>query len=152
VFISIVQKEVITSKDRKGTEIITDRCAIGLHVISKIEQKFFKGVISPYTYAECFKKRQGERMVDEKQDIVIEYLNNDTLFDLIVIDRTIGVQANSLCRSLGIMPTDAIHIACAMSVGCDTFLTWDGKLAKKAKIPGLLVKEPQIIGQVDLGI
>ena len=150
VFIAIVMAEIITVI-KNGVKHDIDRRAIGIHVIEKIERKLFKGAVSPYTYAECYKRRQGSRLAPDSQDLVLEYLNNDECFDLIEVDRTIGIKANSLCRTYGIMPTDAIHVACALSAGCDKFLTWDEKLAK-AKIPGLSIEAPRIIGQTGFGI
>ena len=114
---------------------------------SKIDKKEFKGAICPYTYAECCKPRDGNPLNLQELDAIIEYLKNDQIYELVNVDRAIGLKTNELCRTYGVKPTDAIHLACALKVGCDVFLTWDSKLIQRAMVPGLSVEEPRILGQ-----
>jgi predicted nucleic acid-binding protein len=142
VFIAVVNKETV-----KGV----NRGQIGYHVLRQAEQGLFKVGVCPYTYAECFKMRRGDRQSDQSQDLIIEYLSNYDVFHLVDVDRSIGKHANSLSRTYGIMPTDAIHVACALRAGCDKFLTWDEDLPKLG-IPGIDVEEPAILGQTYIDI
>ena len=120
---------------------------ISQNVLTNIENKMFKGVICPYTYAECHKDRTGKATYQDIEALVIDHLNNDAIFDLIQVSRSIGIKANELCRTYGVHPVDAIHLACALYAGCDRLLTWDSNLIKKANLPDLIVEEPRIIGQ-----
>jgi predicted nucleic acid-binding protein len=68
-------------------------------------------------------------VVRSKNDIairrVMQFLEEDRLFQLVPIDRIICIQAGVLRGETGMKTPDAIHVASAMSASCSHFLTND---------------------------
>ena len=96
--------------------------------------------------AEVYKKKRFKTPIGEQLDEFLE-LANEAYFEIIEVDREIGIEAHKLCREhadFGLMPSDAVHLACAIRAGCDVLLTWDRPLAsithKKIRI-----EEPTIL-------
>ena len=72
------------------------------------------------------------------QDLVTEVIGR---FDLIEPDRTIYRQAGLLAGS-GVRSLDAIHVAIALRIGTDRFVTYDARQAEAASGAGLSVAAP----------
>lgn len=46
---------------------------------------------------------------------------------------------------------DAVHLTCALRAGCDVLLTWDNDFNAVVH-PQIRIEQPQIIGQLKLGL
>jgi predicted nucleic acid-binding protein len=122
-----------------------DRAAIAEHILLEAEERHsYRITISALTLAEVYKvKGRPERLSNKLTKDLLLYFENEW-FDVIPVDRSIGEEANRFCREYGILPNDAIHLACALRAGCDVLLAWDDRFCK-VNHPDIRVEEPQII-------
>lgn len=131
---------------KKG-EVIegVDRAAIAEHILLQADENHaYRITISALTIAEVYKvRRGGERLSKRATEDLLLYFQHDW-FDIIPVDRRIGEDANGFCRQYGILPNDAIHLACALRASCDVLLAWDGRFCK-VNHPSIRLEEPQII-------
>lgn len=139
VFIGWIKGEVIDGVDRK---------AVADHILYLAESKTYRITISALTLAEVHKKRRMPALTEEEDKKILLFFEHE-YFDLVDVDREIGEQANQFCRAYGLMPNDAIHLACALRAGCDVLLSWDAGLNKVVR-PDIRLEMPQILGQPPL--
>lgn len=135
-FISWLKGEVV-----KGVP----RGDIVAHILSQAEAGDFKIHTSAITLAEVHKLRSAPALADDQDEKILAYFEHDFIL-IIDVDRRIGEEANRLCRQHGILPNDAIHLACALHAGCDILLAWDDRFVK-VQHPGMRLEEPQRLGQ-----
>ena len=88
-------------------------------------------------------------MLTNDQDEKILAFFEHEFIELIDVDRAIGEEANRICRNHGLLPADAIHLACALRARCEVLLAWDDRITKTVH-PNIRLEEPQIIGQMVL--
>jgi predicted nucleic acid-binding protein len=136
VFIAWKKGEVVAGVDRFG---------IAQHILLEAEEGHaYRITISALTLAEVYKvKGRPERLSNKLTEELLLYFQNDW-FDVIPVDRSIGEEANLFCRQYGILPNDAIHLACALRASCDVLLAWDKRFCK-VNHPSIRLEEPQII-------
>ena len=127
---------------------ITDRKDIADHILKLAENGTFKICASALTLAEVHKKRGSPQLSADEDRRILEFFEHEFI-DIVDIDRTIGEQANRLCRQYPIRPNDAIHLACALKAKCDVLLTWDNPLAS-VQHPDIVIENPRKIGQLNL--
>jgi predicted nucleic acid-binding protein len=142
VFIAWIKGEQIGGVDRK---------AIVEHILSVAQQGKFKIYTSALTLAEVHKKRNQPALSSDQDDRILAFFEHDFI-ELIEIDRRTGEHANRLCRefvSNGLLPNDALHLACALSAGCDVLLAWDARLTS-IRHADITVEEPSFIGERQL--
>lgn len=140
IFIGWIKGEVVDRVDRQR---------VATHLLTLAERKVFKIYICAVTLAEVHKRRRDPVALTPDQDErILEFFEHD-FFEVMDVDRQIGEEANRLCRQLGLLPNDAIHLACALRGRSDVLLTWDKSFAAK-KHPGIRIEEPQILGQLSL--
>ena len=85
----------------------------------------FKIFIAAAAIAEVYKTQSWGTSDQDRLDELFCLLDED-LITPIELDRSVAVEAHSLCRKhSSLRPFDAIHLACAASAGCDYLLTWD---------------------------
>ena len=123
------------------------RGVIYQHLLEEVRAGTFRILLSAMALAEVYKKKRfttsSERLIDEFLQLVEgEYV------DVIEVDREVGIQANRLCRDHArdkLSPMDAIHLACAISAGCDVLLTWDRPFSAVIH-PEIRIEEPRLRG------
>ena len=152
VFIVWIKGEVVDLKNGMG-EVVgrEDRGRIGEHILSLAEANEFPAYISALTIAEVHKKRHGQTLTGEEDSRILDYFRSEFIKH-IDVDRTIGEEANRLCRRFEaerLLPNDAIHLACALRAGCDVLLSWDGPLTS-IKHEKIRIEKPRMIGQARL--
>jgi predicted nucleic acid-binding protein len=101
--------------------------------------------ISAFAIAETFKKKTHPKPTDKMLDAFLEYINEDFV-RVIELDRETALHAHELCRQFaanGLMPSDAVHLACALRAGCDVLLAWDGPLTSVVH-SDIRIEEPRI--------
>jgi predicted nucleic acid-binding protein len=153
VFIAWIKGEIIEIQEpqKKGKPPVVkriDRKGIVDHILTLAEKGEFKIYSSTLTLAEVHKKRNHPQLAAEQDEKILAFFENDFI-ELVDVDRTIGEEANKLCREYGLLPADAIHLACALRAGCEVLLAWDDRLTKVSH-PNIRIEEPQIIGQMAL--
>lgn len=125
------------------------RGRIGEHILKLAEAGTYQIYTAALTLAEVYKRRKGRTLTPEENGTILKYFENEFI-QIIEVDRSIGEEANSLCRKYaGLWPNDAIHMACAKRAGCDVLLSWDDTL-NGIKDFEVRMEEPQIIGQPSL--
>ena len=139
VFIGWLKGEVVNGIDRKR---------IAEHILTRAANGDFLVHISALTLAEVHKKREYERLTDQEDEEILAFFRTEFIV-LIEVNRKIGEQANRFCRTYGLSPVDAIHLACALDAGCDALLSWDEKLVA-VNHPHIRCERPQILGQLPL--
>jgi predicted nucleic acid-binding protein len=151
VFIGWIKNERIPQHNPDGTPVLdinkkpvmTERGKIAEHLLTLAEHRVFPVVISAVTIAEVHKKRGKVKLEGDENQNVLDYLEHDFV-NVVIVDRAIGEEANRLCRKYekeGLMPNDAIHLACAIKAGCDVLLSWDGVL-NSIKDCGIRIERP----------
>jgi predicted nucleic acid-binding protein len=135
VFLSWLKGEVIVG---------IDRGAVGHHLMALAERGIFPIVTSALTLAEVHKLRSGPVTPNELDESLLAFFEHDYML-IVDADRSIGEEANRLCRKYGIYPMDAVHLASALRARCDVLLAWDNRFAKVSD-PVIRIEEPQIIG------
>lgn len=142
VFIGWLNREVIKNKDRR---------AIYRHIEERAKQGEYKIVISALTIAEVAKIPDPSLspLPPSGGEEIVKYFESE-FFDFVVVDRTIGEDANRLVRRFGLMGGDAVHLACALRAKCDVFLQWDRDFNKVTTPIGIEIEEPRILGQTNI--
>ena len=140
VFIAFVKGEV----DGGGV----NRFAIAQHILRQAAAGRFLVHTSTLTLAEVHKLRTGPVLADEDDERLLRFFENE-YFRFIDVDRTIGEQANRFCRRYGLLPNDAIHLACALRADCDVLLAGDNRFARVTG-EAIRIEAPEIIGQAEL--
>ncbi len=122
-----------------------NRAAIAEHILLQAEeQSLYHVTISALTIAEVYKvKGQQQRQSDQTVHELLRYFQH-AWFEVIPVDRNVGEEANAFCRRYGILPNDAIHLACALRGGCDVLLAWDNRFCN-VNHPDIRIEEPQVI-------
>lgn len=115
------------------------------HILSQAEVGEFKIHTSAITLAEVHKLRSTPALADDQDERILAYFEHDFII-VIDVDRGIGEHANRLCRQYGILPNDAIHLACALRASCDVLLAWDDRFVK-VQHPSIRLEAPQRLGQ-----
>ncbi len=165
VFIGTIRHEVIERKEtvfrpdvnKKGQpiqrqETIIHRVEsgkIGAHILTLAQEGTFLVYTSSLTLAEVHKQRHQDQLSNEQDENILAFFEHDWI-KLIDIDRRIGEQANEFCRTYGVYPNDAIHLACALRAGCDVLLTWDLDFVNAVQHSYISVEQPQALGQLRL--
>lgn len=135
-FISWLKGEVV-----KGVA----RGDIVAHIPSQAEAGDFRIHTAAITLAEVHKLRSTPALANDQDERILSYFEHDFII-VIDVDRGIGELANKLCRQFGILPNDAIHLACALRAGCDVLLAWDDRFVK-VQHPNIRLEKPQRLGQ-----
>jgi predicted nucleic acid-binding protein len=125
-----------------------DRKEIANHILGLASKKVFKINTSALTLAEVHKIKGHNKLDDSQDEKILAYFEHDFI-NIIDVDRQIGEEANRFCRQFGILPNDAIHIACAIRAECDVLLAWDDRLTA-VDHPRIRIEPPKIIGQLSL--
>ncbi len=139
VFVAWINNEVVRGIDRR---------AVADHILNLAERGAFRIHTSTLTLAEVHKLRGTSPLASRSDEAILAYFEHDFI-QLVDVDRSIGEEANRLCRAHGIYPNDAIHLACALRAGCDVLLAWDDRFVK-ARHPSIRIEEPQMIGQAEM--
>lgn len=139
IFIGWIKNEVVDG---------VERGKIADHVLKLAEAGTFQVYTSALTIAEVHKRKRGPTLTEKENETILKYFENEFI-QIIDVDRSIGEEANALCRKYsaqGLWPIDAIQMACARRGGCDVLLSWDKTIngIKDFEVP---TEEPQIIGQ-----
>jgi predicted nucleic acid-binding protein len=123
----------------------TDRADVAEHILLLAERGHFKVFISSLRLAEVYKPQGYDPLNPTQNQRLLDYFEHE-FFELVIVDRDIGLEANRIAAMHGLNPNDAIHTACALRAGCDVVLTWDKRfLAKTA--PGIGIERPEKRGQ-----
>ncbi len=96
VFIAWIKGEKITRKDASGVEEIIDRGKIGEHILTLAEKQLFPIIISALTIAEVHKKKNMPKLDKDENQNILGYFEHDFVSP-VVVDRSIGEEANRLC-------------------------------------------------------
>ena len=128
----------------------TDCADIAEHILLQAEQGLFKVYISSLTLAEVYKPKGYDPLNPTQNQRILDYFEND-FFEMVIVDRDIGLEANWIAAMCGLNPNDAIHTACALRAGCDVVLTWDKPFLNKT-VPGIRIERPQKLGQLSFDI
>jgi predicted nucleic acid-binding protein len=131
VFIAWLKGEMIKGVDRR---LAADR------LLRNAETGAYPATTSALTLAEVHKLRVGPSLPSEEDEQILRYFRQP-FFEIVVVDRQLGEEANRLCRMHGIYPNDGIHLACAMRAGCDVLFAWDDRFIRVQQ-PGIRVLEP----------
>lgn len=133
-----------------------DRAAIADQILAAAEPPTsgYKIHTSALTLAEVYKLRQGPRLLpDDPQTAAainrfLDFCEHEYV-EIIDVDRYIGIHAHHLCVQYGILPNDAIHLACALRAKCDVLLAWDDRFVNVTRhgINEISVEEPRLMGQ-----
>lgn len=107
----------------------------------------FEVYISSITLAEVYKTKRNSGTPTDGP-LLDEFLERiETPFvKVIEIDRQIGLSAHALCRKFAankLWPNDALHLACALSAGCDVLIAWDRPLVSVTH-DKIRIEEPSI--------
>lgn len=133
LFIGWIMGEV----DKDGT----DRADVVEHILQQAEQGLFKVYISSLTLAEVYKPKGYDSLNPSQNQRILDYFEHE-FFEMVIVDRDIGLEANRIAAMYGLNPNDAIHTACALRAGCDVILTWDIRFLSKA-VPGIRIERPE---------
>ncbi len=123
----------------------TDRGRIADHILDLAERGEFRICISSLTLPEVHRLKRGTPLDDAQDNRVLEFFEHSWI-DVVDVDREIGEQANRFCRRYGLMPNDAIHLACALRAKCDVLLSWDRDF-KGIQHQDIRIEKPRLVGQ-----
>jgi predicted nucleic acid-binding protein len=118
-------------------------------VILRAERGDVLIVTSALTIAEVLWMRDGPRLTKDKAAIVQKFFRRSYI-RVVNVNRKISEAAQFHVWDSDIRPKDAIHVATAISFGCDALETFDKALiAKSGKVgaPLLLIREPEAAAQ-----
>ncbi len=129
----------------------SDCADIVQHLLQQAERGVFKVYISSLTLAEVYKPKGYDPLKPTQNQRLLEYFEHE-FFEMVLVDRDIGIEANRIAAMYGLNPNDAIHTACALRAGCEVILTWDKRFLSKV-VPGIRIERPEKRGQamMDLG-
>jgi predicted nucleic acid-binding protein len=114
-------------------------------VIERAERGDVLLVTSALTIAEVLWMREAPRLSKDKAAIVQKFFRRSYI-RVVNVNRKIAESAQTHVWDNDIRPKDAIHVATAISFGCDALETFDKSLiGKSGKVgnPLLLIREPQ---------
>ena len=101
--------------------------------IENVDKGRVKAATSELTLAECLvKPMAGHNAVTVQA--YLTFLDNRPEFPVLPVSRTILIEAARLRAELGVKLPDAIHVATALSAGCDVFMTNDRGVKAAMKI------------------
>ena len=126
----------------------TDRADVAEHILLLAERGDYKVYISSLTLAEVYKPKGYDPLNPTQNQRFLDYVENE-FFEMVIVDRDIGLEANRIAAMHGLNPNDAIHTACALRADCDVILTWDKPFLNKT-VPGIRIERPQKLGQLFL--
>jgi len=137
IFIAWIKGEI--------TEDGINRADVAEHVLLLAEHGYYKVHISSLTLAEVYKPRGYDPLQPTQNQKILDYFEHE-FFEMIIVDRDIGLEANRIAAMHGLNPNDTIHTACALRAGCDVLLTWDRRFLSKT-VPGIRIEQPEKRGQ-----
>jgi predicted nucleic acid-binding protein len=110
-------------------EDFVKRGVVYRYLIDSARAKDFQLFMATAAIVEVYRIRGAGPTASARLDDFMVLIDEDLIVP-IELDRITAIEAHSLCRKYGsLRPFDAIHLACAVSAGCDYLLTWDKKLA-----------------------
>ena len=118
-----------------------DRSEIVDHIYRLARRGQFQIYTSSLTLAEVQR---------DNDDYLLTFLENE-FFVIVDLDRTVGEEANRLCRQYNISPSEAVHLASADRAGCDVLLTWNAKLLE-IEHGRVATEGPIMVGQLSMEI
>jgi predicted nucleic acid-binding protein len=141
----------------KGERIYWDACCFleilnaGPHgitcrdILKRAERKEIEIVIKP--------KGQPAPLPIDMRDYVLSFFENDYI-QLVNLDRLIVRQSLDLCWEYNLKARDALHIAAALSVKCNSFETIDDKLIGLDRhFPTMEIRQPRKgQGEIEYGV
>lgn len=109
-------------------------------VFVRMERGEWTAVVSPVTLAECLiiPYREGNRRLAK---LFFELLTGGPGIEFFPLDETTAEKAAALRARYGITLADALQLACALTAGCEFFLTNDERLRRVSEISVRLVGE-----------
>lgn len=140
VFIAWIKGEIVGTIDRKD---------VANHIFYLATQNHFQIFTSAVTLAEVHKIKGNPNSLRPDQDEnLLKFFESEFIL-IIEVDREIGERANQFCRDYGLLPMDALHLACALRANCDVLLAWDSHF-KNVNHPMIRCEQPRIVGQTRL--
>ena len=124
--------------DEPGRAVVLARC-------EEADEVLLSSICLPEIYSLLHRKRrEGEISEDQYRFLSRRFLHdceNSTLLDLDqeVLETSIRCHEVAPLRAL-----DSIHVACALVVGCDLFLSADRRQVVAARLLGLETEDPTI--------
>jgi predicted nucleic acid-binding protein len=91
-------------------------------------------ITSAITIAEVNKLPSLGSLPEVQSRVILEFFENSYIV-LRQVDRAVAEKAHELTRTHGLMPMDAVHVATALAMQVDVFLTYD---TPKGRRKGLL--------------
>ena len=114
-------------------------------ILEKAERGDVLIVTSTLTIAEVLWMRGAPRLTKDKATTVQKFFRKSYI-RVVNVDRKIAESAQFHVWDNDVRPKDAIHVATAISYGCEALETFDvGLIGKSGKVgsPLLLIREPQ---------
>lgn len=108
--------------------------------IEQLEQGNLQGVISPVTVAECLAnpfKNQDQQLQQDFADFLLRHKS----IILKGTDMKISLKTAQLQANYNLKLPDALQIATAIIIGCDSFLTNDKRLSRVSELQILVVSD-----------
>jgi predicted nucleic acid-binding protein len=109
-------------------------------IFTLIDQAAITAVTSPITLAECLVYPYRQSNIKLQQDFTDLLVHGFSTF-FIAIDSAMGIQAAELRARYNLALPDALQFACALSAGCDAFLSNDIALKRVSEISILILDE-----------
>lgn len=112
-------------------------------IIQTLEATPIAAVSSVITLTEVLNqpiKAGDKRLEQEYRDILV----NSGGYQLVPVTVQIAEKAADLRARYGLRTPDALHVASALYVGCDAFLTNDASLKRVAELPILFLDELEL--------
>ncbi len=102
-------------------------------LFSALDGRAFAAITSEFTLAELLVK-PFELGRDDVVSIYIDLVQNSERITVVPVDRAILIEAARQRATSSILMPDAIHVATALTSGCDVFLTNDRRLKLPSEI------------------
>lgn len=93
---------------------------------------------------------KGDCDVDEQDSVLDRYLMNSTEIAWVEVDYVIVRKARELSRRFHLRGADAAHLATAIRIKADYFMSRDRKFPYGQRVDGVLVSEPTVVWQPTL--
>jgi len=138
VFIALIKGEVVDG---------IDRGEIAQHILDDAGTGRWPIFTSTFTIVEVFKKRNRPALTIVEEQRIDAFFKHEYI-KLVTLDRYIAEQARRLAREYNLRPVDAVHLASAIRVKADEFLTWDNDFPHNKTIEGVAIKDPYWFGQL----
>jgi predicted nucleic acid-binding protein len=118
-----------------------------IQILQAAENEAFPIHASTWLAAEIIRPGKGNAPFGQSQDQKIDaFLMGAVTW--VEVDLSIAMAARQASRALGLKPADAVHLATAVSVGCDEFLTWNTKdFTTGQSYRGVQFQLPYLVGQ-----